>query len=184
MFEVYEPLTSQNEEICPRRSHIVVLSATKTTTASNNYEGVATLTRRLDNIVAFRVRQFFIGITVGADDATTGPLYGLTSGKLCAQLASNPFQMGVSSGTVGQNVTAVSNLIGLANISSSHYTTNSGGGSLATCRELNPKKLYFDKPLTIEAFDWQIHPLAGNLINSIPMTPQIVLEFFPTCSCK
>ncbi len=180
-FDFNNSTRNTKSKVCPNRSHIVIINATKTTLGTSDYTGVGTLSHRLDNIVGFRVVQCHIGNVVSADDATTGPLYGITSGKLGRQIGSNPFQLGTSASGPAQTITAVSNLIGIANISSAHYSNNNAA-TLALPEGLNPR-LMFSKPTTIEWFDWAILPFAGVLTNSVPVTIQLVLEFFPTCSC-
>ncbi len=172
----------KTQKMCPNRSHIIIINATKTTLGTTDYAGVATLTRRLDDIVGFRVVQCHIGIRLSANDATTGPLYAILSGKLGSQISTNPFQLGTSTSGGTQTVTAISNLIGLSNIASLRYSTGNAE-TLTNSTELNSQRLMFSKPTTIESFDWEIAPLAGTLTNSVPITVQLVLEFFPTCSC-
>ena len=172
-------VSSNSPTPCPNQSTIVVVSAQKTDMASTVFAGNVKLARRLDNIVAMRVRSFQVSLAAGDMLDTEGFLIGLFSSYLGSLLAYNPFQLGSASniGVIETVVTAQSNLIGLA-------TKTSMQTGLPTFLELNPKMMKFNGCKTIQNFDWAMQDFQMPFKNGPVVTMELVLEFFPDCACE
>jgi len=182
---------------CKSNSYIIVIDSRVGITPNADpstwqFRGNAKLQRRLENIVAFRVRSFHLTssntsiITVISSDNAAK----LLSNRLGGKIISNPYQLGVSVDTglaafpvngTAQTVIPQSNMIGLRLVPT--ILAETGWTPLA---DINPL-LRFITPQIIEDFDWQIAP-----INDLPVAvttvsfihANITIEFFPQCTCK
>lgn len=162
---------------CPKGPKCAIISERITAglpIVTASISGTIQLTRRIDNCIGFRVR--YMGLSKETPmNISNGTLLILQSSVLGGRLATNPFQLALSTDQPSASMDSYSSVIAV-------MPSVVANEDRSFPDEVN-RRMIFNAPVPIEAFDWTLSTLQGTFNINTAFALELIIEFYQQCQC-